>query len=1036
MPPKKMQSLFAAKSKPGESRKRLTLTNKLDRMFDLPNTNKVEILDKLEGAAKAFRGKRYHAPRTKSRQDHHRRMYIAYLAWKRNEDPDCRSDEKWDECKLSKPSPSAYPPNTSHMSWHLVQKRDESLARAMFRDIASWPFASVFTAHGLPPGLESPSSIPQTLDRAPLLTALTKLVLFPEDFEVLWQSVREFMIWVYHLASPRSLATGERIQYRSLCHYRDSIMYLAFRSYRMRRIAAPPLQTAHFEMTEAMRGVVDEYGDPNAKRVPKTYLGLVELRQLIDQEMQTNRSIENSEQHQAVWCIVRHTSARPGSIGTSGKYARNLPLQWRNVEFYRGDNPGEFTCVLEFDDIRIKRPSDPERAARHQEDETPLKVVMKSPQPDNIIFSVPHRLLVIALRRKALQGIDTIAELLEGTQQRILVKDEFKDQALFYRSQPKGTGIDTKQPLSANAMTDYLKNRARTLGYTGAVTMYSLRRMIATELVARIGFERTRVLMGHSPDSTTLERYYFAMGDIFDSTSAALQQPLAEGGISEKIVKEWAPLALGRLDDIQRNNTRGLALRAMTNRLINDDQGPPENLDRPEVRKQYRARMRACAQKALMEEQANIAKKTLTQAEFRARRGAMNASHFAEAVLARAQAIASSHTGTPDTPDAVAETDALEVLETDVVEGDLDALAQKYVDEQQDSNDSPLGHVEMGIDQELDPEPQDEETAVPYKGVAEVFMGVLMDNSANLTEVWSEKWKRCPECFLDPTVSYEKKAQEYPNKTKLEQHLTESTFHTPLDRIRREQKNRQADHPKGKWQCKYCQHADDMPEEDKKLCSSHSQLTTHIKDSNAENTSAEHDRLKAEDGWYDPDWTRLNPATQVKKAQAGMKNLKTLGFSTAEQKRGNGEDFAAFPGLVRGTTAAPLARFGDAFSAGSSAGPVAASKRFGDQLVGGEHIKSGLTSVPRELRAGLKSGVSQPEVAGPGAPLSRKPSKSAPSASRHGPASRTRPMPISSGSSSLVDDDDVFTDRGPRDDDNPEGGKGGREPFRLTRHGQ
>lgn len=51
---------------------------------------------------------------------------------------------------------------------------------------------------------------------------------------------------------------------------------------------------------------------------------------------------------------------------------------------------------------------------------------------------------------------------------------------------------------------------------------------------------------------------------------------------------------------------------------------------------------------------------------------------------------------------------------------------------------------------------------MPYRGVAEVFMGTLLDNSLNVEEVWSEQGKRCQECFLDPTVSYDLKVSSDP----------------------------------------------------------------------------------------------------------------------------------------------------------------------------------------------------------------------------------------------------------------------------------
>jgi hypothetical protein len=48
-------------------------------------------------------------------------------------------------------------------------------------------------------------------------------------------------------------------------------------------------------------------------------------------------------------------------------------------------------------------------------------------------------------------------------------------------------------------------------------------------LTSRIGADSTRRIMGHSPESTTQEKYYFLMGSLTNTTSLALTQPLEHG---------------------------------------------------------------------------------------------------------------------------------------------------------------------------------------------------------------------------------------------------------------------------------------------------------------------------------------------------------------------------------------------------------------------------------------------------------------------------------------------------------------------------
>lgn len=66
-------------------------------------------------------------------------------------------------------------------------------------------------------------------------------------------------------------------------------------------------------------------------------------------------------------------------------------------------------------------------------------------------------------------------------------------------------------------------------------------------------------------------------------------------------------------------------------------------------------------------------------------------------------------------------------------------------------------------------------------------------------------------------------------------------------------------------------------------------LCDHIVGSNADNTTQEHDELKATDGWYDPDWEdprEVGPstATTEKYAQAGRKILRTYEIDTTPMR--------------------------------------------------------------------------------------------------------------------------------------------------------
>lgn len=156
----------------------------------------------------------------------------------------------------------------------------------------------------------------------------------------------------------------------------------------------------------------------------KTHLSISELRQLIEHDMCTTWCIENAEQHHLAWCLGRVLALRPGSIGSS-KFAPEAHLTWNDVKITREEDNGKFVARIT---IRfVKQSSDPEKApGSYQMVRNSMKSYLQfnvrcPTNVENMIFSVPHRLLVIALRRGVLRDLTTIDELMESDARTIKV---------------------------------------------------------------------------------------------------------------------------------------------------------------------------------------------------------------------------------------------------------------------------------------------------------------------------------------------------------------------------------------------------------------------------------------------------------------------------------------------------------------------------------------------------------------------------------------------------------------------------------------
>ena len=90
--------------------------------------------------------------------------------------------------------------------------------------------------------------------------------------------------------------------------------------------------------------------------------------------------------------------------------------------------------------------------------------IMPADDADTMFLSMPHRLLAIALRRGLLKRYKTVDELFEGNTRQIAIKDEHLDSPILLGAKAQGEGV-TGEPLSAQAITVYLKDRGLKVGF-------------------------------------------------------------------------------------------------------------------------------------------------------------------------------------------------------------------------------------------------------------------------------------------------------------------------------------------------------------------------------------------------------------------------------------------------------------------------------------------------------------------------------------------------------------------------------------------
>ena len=179
--------------------------------------------------------------------------------------------------------------------------------------------------------------------------------------------------------------------------------------------------------------------------------------------------------------------------------------------------------------------------------------------------------------------VETIADLLEGSLQNITWKPEFRNKPVLIAGGPRGLSVREDLLCASIALTEYFARRALNAGYgpsrlhnifhdTG-ITFYWLRKGIARVWVRLFGDDAGREIMGHAPDSRTLEQYYVELRSSKSVGAAALDENV-EARQAKDITEESA-LALNQVMAENLAKTQGHVLNAQYRQMVAADQSKP-----------------------------------------------------------------------------------------------------------------------------------------------------------------------------------------------------------------------------------------------------------------------------------------------------------------------------------------------------------------------------------------------------------------------------------------------------------------------------
>lgn len=319
-------------------------------------------------------------------------------------------------------------------------------------------------------------------------------------------------------------------------------------------------------------------------------------------------------------------------------------------------------------------------------------------------------------------------------------------------SAPRGLGI-SEGPVSAAALTGYLRTRGEWLGFPQAINYTSIRRRSATDLARRIGNDDARRIMNHDPSSRVLERYYLNLSGTTDLTALALGTEAVGRGQSDKMIQEDHSLAIGAIahDPEAIRRLHGPALNALVNKLIATSKPKKRSAHK---RKLWERRIRHAAKKIMLGEEVQEMRASLQQEEYRVRVSRLESSDFMERVLAQArEAVKTAPDDLDDSSDPLVNQETGLFLQGDM---EMEQEEEDLEDQQAgDDGEPPVRQIDAEKDGEARPggDPLFEgQPEISYESAVRSFMTMLLEGSMSEYRDWKNNPVPCPLCQEDETV--------------------------------------------------------------------------------------------------------------------------------------------------------------------------------------------------------------------------------------------------------------------------------------------
>lgn len=368
------------------------------------------------------------------------------------------------------------------------------------------------------------------------------------------------------------------------------------------------------------------------------------------------------------------------------------------------------------------------------------------------------------------------------------------EEPVFLAGSHRGLSISST-PMSSVALSEYLRERGQRIGYNRTITFYSLRRRTATDFTLLVGADHARRLLGHGPNTRTLERYY--LNDVNRTNLSGMALGETTNPRITDNTQFYTDLSTTAIGPEEVREIYGTLLNEAVSAYILADESAPVGGSTKD-HNNYRRRVSRLVFRSILEERSKRLEASLTQTSAEERITQARTNNTMSEILRRARMMSSE----PQIDDGP--------IPGMLLEGGFEETFTEAPPEP-DLNTQPLPADGLFV-RHTDEETTEDSPGIPYINCVRLTMEFLLDfhsqphavagQSSILPRPRINNQLRCLQCQEEDYIDDSHRDRVWPSKPHLKRHI-ESDFHSPLRKLQRKIQYRHT--ITRKWLCPFCE---------------------------------------------------------------------------------------------------------------------------------------------------------------------------------------------------------------------------------------